>query len=235
MVDAYDGFDFDEDVLYIPINTIPNQGNVKYEGHGVNFYMPADFLIQIAGKDNSRIMVDAYYDANHYLNAKAEVIEPNLDYSEPNSGLFNPMMLTLSRELYLPQEKKTVPYSDYETGKLTYGNGNPESEEYNSMVDFIEKDGNVEIRIPWQLLNVMDPSTKHIIGDIYKNDGVEPLSLDSLYIGAGIKKKGQTEDIYISFAAYSWASWDMPTYHERLKDSYFILKDEFEKVGKSYK
>lgn len=39
--------------------------------------------------------------------------------------------------------------------------------------DFYEKDSKIEIRILWQLLNVMDPSTKSIMADLYKNNGIK--------------------------------------------------------------
>jgi len=36
----------------------------------------------------------------------------------------------------------------------------------------------MNIRIPWQLLNVMDPSTIRIMVDLYKNKGIIPQKVD---------------------------------------------------------
>ncbi len=107
----------------------------------------------------------------------------------------------------------------YETGKLKYGNANPNAEDYDSLSDFYAKDSCVEIRIPWQLLNVADPVKMFIHDDYYENYGVEYLSISHIAVGAGdgkttihmvpadIKPLGKT-----------------PFYHERLKKSYDLIK-----------
>ena len=56
---------------------------------------------------------------------------------------------------------------------LSLGDANPEHDDYNSLTDYAVKNGNVEIRIPWQLLNVMDPSTKQVMGDLYENGKIQ--------------------------------------------------------------
>ena len=47
------------------------------------------------------------------------------EIEKKNSGIFDSIFLCLNRELYLPVDKKTLPFSKYETGKLKFGNGNP--------------------------------------------------------------------------------------------------------------
>ena len=107
-----------------------------------------------------------------------------------------------------------------ETGKLVYGNGDPESENYNSLADFIFFDGGAEIRIPWNLLNFSDPSRKHIHDDYYENYGVEKLKIDSLFIGVGTPD-GEGE---IKMNQYDLKEWgNSLKYRERLKKSYYML------------
>ena len=56
--------------------------------------------------------------------------------------------------------------------------------------------------------------------DYYKNYGIKEMNIDKLYIGLGY------EDEDIELKKFNLAGWDKNvTYHERLKDSYFILKD----------
>ena len=110
----------------------------------------------------------------------------------------------------------------------------------------------LELRIPWQLLNFRDPSKHEIIGDLwgkglsasetikemklaivtYKPDGAgQPegpggLETTSVY---PIANEGEihSSDMY----RYQWADWDMPQYHERLKKSYYIMKDLYGKIS----
>lgn len=217
-------FDFTKDNLIIPIDTVQNQGNLIF--NGVGFNKAADFVISINGKDKSQILVDPYYDSFQYLyGEKLNMISKNKEYDIKNSGKFMPMYLCLNKELYLPQDKVKIPFSKYETGKLFYGDGNPKNSDYNSLADFSVKDNIVEIRIPWQMLNVMDPSTKMIMNDLHI-DGIKPIKTEGIYAGIGILKENiPIPTIEMNF--YSWNPWEIPTYHERLKPSYYILKDAF--------
>lgn len=215
-------YNFDTDTLVIPVDTLQNQGNSS--NNGVNFAQAADFLISINGKDNSRIMVDAYYDSFQQIYGKQlNLIPQNPDFTVKNSGNFVPMYLCLNKGLYLPEDQVNLPFEQYETGKLAYGDGNPASSDFNSLADFCVKDNSLEIRIPWQLLNFMDPSTKTVMNDLHIN-GIQPVKTDGIYAGVGILGK---TDANPAMNFYTWQDWDVPVYHERLKPSYYILKDAF--------
>ena len=221
-------FDFNKDSLFIPIDTIHGQGNSIDKSRNLEFERGADFLIQIKGENDSKILVDAYYDSFYYLyGEQLNMIETNAKYEQKDSGIFNPMYHCLSREIYLPEDKKTIPFSKYETGSLQFGNGNPEEDGYDSMTDFAYLDGCLEVRIPWQMLNVMDPSTKAIMGDLYANQAIEPQISEKIYLGAAVLKEGSVISKEINMSSVAWSGWKMPTYHERLKPSYYILKEAF--------
>ena len=114
----------------------------------------------------------------------------------------------------------------YETGKLTYGNANPNAEDFNSLADFCAGIGFVEIKIPWALLNFADPSQMKIHDDYYECYGVEYLRISSMRVGAGdgseLIEMAPVELIPLG---------KKPTYHERLKESYYILQSEWTKIG----
>ena len=217
-------FNIEKDSLVIPIDTIANQGNLNLGEF--RFERDADFIITIHGKDKSKILVDPYYDSFQYIyGAQLGMIPVEKSFHLKNSGEFVPIYLCLNKELYLPEDKAAIPFQRYETGELTYGDANPSSSGYNSLADFCVKENHIEIRIPWQLLNVMDPSTKMIMNDLHL-DGIKPTKIQGIYAGAGIGGgNGQIRDIKMNL--YSWNDWDAPIYHERLKSSYYILKDAF--------
>ena len=225
------GFDLEKDTLLIPIDSIDDQGNTMDKDSGLVFEKPADFLIEINGKDNSRILVDSYYDSYYFLyGEKLKMIENHPEYKQKDNGMFNPMMLCLSRAIYLPEDKRTIPFSSYETGKLVLGDANPLHETYNSLTDFAVKDGNVEVRIPWQLLNVMDPSTKSIMQDLYKNNSIQAEMISSMNVGVVELKNGENLKEPVKMNPYTWNNWTVPTYHERLKPSYYILQEAFKNI-----
>jgi hypothetical protein len=218
-----ESIDFRKEKIYIPIDTIEGQGNTKLTDGSISFDRPADFMIEIDGRFNSRIMVDAYYDSFYYLYGhKLKMIPEVAEYTTKDSGIFNRMYHNLSREFVLPDDGRIIPFTQYETGLLTYGNANPKAKNFNSLSDFNVGDGVVEIRIPWQLLNVMNPADKLIMDDLYESDGINPTSITNMYLGVGVVNESR-----IDMGYYGWYKWDLPTFHERLKESYFILKDEF--------
>ena len=223
-------FNQENNTVLIPISSIQNQGNTIYGKYNIQLKRPTDFIIEINGKDESRVVVDAYYDSYYYLYAKHNKMIPvNTAYEVNNSHIFNPEYLCINRQEYLPDDKVTLPFKKYETGKLVYGNSNPDSANYNSLADFIINGDNIEIRIPWQLLNVEDPSSKMIMDNLYKN-GIQPIKTNGFYIGGilldGNKKVIDSTDMNI----YSWQEWENPSYHERLKPSYYTMKDALEKI-----
>jgi len=69
----------------------------------------------------------------------------------------------------------------------------------------------------------MDPSTKMVMNDLHLN-GIQPVKTDGIYAGVGILGKN---DANLAMNFYTWQDWDVPVYHERLKPSYYILKDAF--------
>ncbi|MDD6095786.1 MAG: family 2 glycosyl transferase [Clostridia bacterium] len=227
MLDMED-YDFENETLLIPVNTIADQGNTKSSQFNAEFDEGADFLICINGKDNSHIYVDKYYDAfNYYFleSKKLSDIKAEENANEKDSGVFDIMRLCYGYNLTVKGTGETVPDKAYETGKLRYGNGNPGSKNYKSLSDYCYGDGKLEIRIPWQLLNVMDPSGKQQISDFWQTQVISPQSFEGFDIGFAYKSDG-SETVSVSLSgSYEYSGWNTPSWHERLKPAYYELQD----------
>ena len=230
MLDA-GNYDFEKDTLLIPINTIADQGNLKAAQYNAEFDTAADFLIYINGNNNSHIYVDRYYDAfNYYFleSKKLSDIKAEENAGVKNSGMFDIMRLCYGYNLTVKGTNQVVPDKAYETGKLRYGNGNPKAQEYKSLSDFYFKNGKLEIRIPWQLLNVMDPSGKQQISDFRKTQVISPQAYQSFDFGFAYRTG--TESLKITLGgSYEYNGWNTPTWHERLKPAYYELQNYFKK------
>lgn len=230
MLDA-GNYDFEKDTLLIPINTIADQGNLKAAQYNAEFDAAADFLIYINGKDNSHIYVDRYYDAfNYYFleSKKLSDIKAEENAGVKNSGMFDIMRLCYGYNLTVKGTNQVVPDKAYETGKLRYGNGNPKAQEYKSLSDFYFKNGKLEIRIPWQLLNVMDPSGKQQISDFRKTQVISPQAYQSFDFGFAYRTGAESLKITLG-GSYEYNGWNTPTWHERLKPAYYELQNYFKK------
>lgn len=218
------------EAIYIPIDTTQKSGSDNSPESLVSFDRLADFLVEIKGKDSSRLLVQKYYDSTRAMYEKSiSGVDPYVDIPDPNSSEFNVarMVLKKSPDPLVNLQKMTLEQRflfnlspTYETGILNYGNGNPNSNDFYSQADFIFGSDCVEIRIPWQLLNFSDPSEMMIHDDFYQNYGVEKMHIDKMYVGVG--NSGEKS---IEMNAVELRGWGKHIdYHERLKQSYYIIQ-----------
>ena len=94
---------------------------------------------------------------------------------------------------------------------------------FNSLADFCIDGDNIEIKIPWQLLNFSNPSEMMIHDDYYKNYGVEEIQIDKMYVGIGTNENKNERIEMDDFSLVGWGK--NVTYHERLKESYYMIKE----------
>ncbi len=205
----------------------------------------ADFVVRLAGPDDSQLLVDSRYD----VFAREFGQEANLPlaaYRDGSAG-FVPIRETINRGYTVPANDKRVPFEAIETGRLRYGNGNPDGASYDSLTDIhVDASGNaIEGRLPWTLLNVADPSSKQRIATDW-DDGLGTVPFDGVTVCAVtftpesensrraaltggttnvIDQIPAREGSVITSAAYEWEPWNQPAYEERLKESYDELRD----------
>ncbi|UQZ37735.1 hypothetical protein C2I18_27525 [Paenibacillus sp. PK3_47] len=238
----------------IAFNTLQGQGNTDLPNEtGVRTEEGIDFVVQLQGEDSSRIVVDSYYDLFQFQ--YGESIEALSYPIAQNSGIFHPVRLALNKQLTIPSTGEEVPFSFYETGKLLQGNGNPEAEDYNSLADFFVNPDKamIELRLPWSLLNVKDPSTREIHGNVWDGGLQNSSFIEGIDIAVITYKPGAdgnaaplgsssgTLRAADSFPAtgmsgqlgtmsrYEWEGWDLPQSKERLKQSYAVIQELYGK------
>lgn len=229
MIKSLDKFDFDKNEIYIDLDVTPKSGVEQSSQFNLTFETPVDFIIDINGKEDSRLYVHEYYNEFTFnKNKKLNKIRPDLMNHKYDMDEFSKIFIEVSPKTYVESLNSFIDEVNYETGKLVHGNTNPSSEEFNSISDFYIGDNYVEIRIPWALLNFMDPSTKQIKDDFYKEFKTKALQIKELNVGCTIKENGLIVK-RLKSKPYDLDGWIMPKYHERLKESYYILKEELNK------
>jgi len=216
--------------LYIPIDVTPKSGSKTSNSPRLTFEREVDFLLCLEGRDNSRMLVQSRYEAireNYLKEITGE--DPFVRIPSKDAADFVPIQMLckndkLADETMTDEEiKKISLYDTYETGKLVLGNGNPYSTEYNSLADFCYGTDMVEIRIPWQLLNFYNPADMEVHDDYYVNYGVEGMKITELYMGLSEQNQEQPSPM----AKVKLVGWDNVSYHERLKQSYEMIKERW--------
>lgn len=214
--------------LYIPIDTTQKTGSTYCKKYDLKFENEADFVIVIDGKENSRVLVQERYEILRAMsNREVNGISAYIEIPDKHTSIFKEINLLLQTATLLETGNKEARAEIYETGKLTYGNANPEAEDFNSLADFCINGDNIEIKIPWQLLNFSNPSEMKIHDDYYEKYGVEEIQIDKMYIGIGEEAEKEQR---IPMQAKELVGWGRNvTYHERLKKSYYMVKDMWTK------
>lgn len=218
-------FDFENEVLYLPIDITPKSGSSYCENNGLLFDRAADFLLTISGRYNSRLQVQERYEV--LRSTYSENVYKFDTYIEENvpdkdSPKFVNIDMILKAEVFSDEEGTEVRSEVFETGILEYGNANPKSKYFNSLADFIVSGDYVEIKLPWQLLNFADPSRMTVHDDYYDdNYGIEYITIEEMYIGLS----DGSGDRRIPLHVQKLEGWENKvTFHERLKPSYYILQ-----------
>ena len=218
--------DFEKETLYLPVDTTQKTGSSYCKNYGLFFDRAADFILVINGKNSSRIQVQERYESlrstySQNVSQFDTYVEGN--QPEPDSPLFVNIDMILQTATVLLLGDNSAAAETFETGLLTYGDANPEHPYFNSLADFICSGDYIEVKLPWQILNFADPSKMEIHDDYYDdNYGVKYQKIDRLYAGIGtVHTKGRVH--MEPLALEGWKN-DV-TYHERLKSSYYMLKE----------
>lgn len=217
--------------IYIPIDTTQNSGASMYSESGeVQFNRFADFVIKIEKNHEGEVLVHEYYDSIRamYENNITGVLQYS-NVPDKNINNFVSIRALLKRSVdsninissMTPKQRELYRrYIIYYTGKLTHGNSNPESGEFNSLADYYFGNECLEIKIPWSLINFSAPNKMLIHDDYYKNYGVENIKIDEIYLGVG--KLHDT----INLEKFELSEWqDDVNVTEKLKKSYYIIKE----------
>lgn len=218
---------FENDRYCIPIDVTPKSGSTTCSSLDLSFSRPADFLIEIQGKEHSRILVQERYDAlrstySMEVNGFDTYIEGNIP--SVDSAEFVDIRLPLQEPVSLVYgSDRRITADSYITGKLLYGNGNPDSSAYLSNSDFISSGNNIELRIPWQLLNFSDPTSGEIHDDYYENYGISYMHVDSIYAGIS-RGASDGETVYLNEYRLP-KTRSRPITEERLKEAYYAMQE----------
>lgn len=243
------------------IDTIdPFRGDSRLDPDGkLQTERRVEFQVRIHSATDVQLLVDRPYD----MVGAGQVREPWQKYRSVTNddGQFN--LLQARTNGTYTWHKETATGTDFlplagdkaqETGRLRTG---PQSQESGSNFWFNVASNTLELRIPWQWLNVTDPSQRWVIEDegkitgqigtaatpgfgiavaSYGGEGEAEISVtDTLPLATQtVANDGKSKAWLIPAKGtidYSWATWDTPPpVTERRKKSFVVLRDNLPTV-----
>lgn len=219
-------FDFNKSSIHIAIDTYDRKkGDHKLPFLDKDLDRGAEFLINFINKDSAEILVDEKYSV--YSDIYNDYV-PVYASKENRDGKFVRQILLSNRERESLEGFKTQRIV-YDRSSLIYGNSG-EYETSNSNWFWNDADKILEIRIPWHLLNVSDPSSLSVLDDREGTADIESTQTNGFNIYSFITDKQDNNVIQIpenKSEFYIWNKWETPWYKTRFKKSYFMFKELF--------
>jgi hypothetical protein len=216
-------------------------GQHRLPGSGVQSQIGFEFLIDLAGPERGTIAVTPDYQRHDFRVDPATGDDFGRFFRRPvltrnrTDGRFDSLFVITNRARF-GRDGTFFPARGYDRGRLRYG-----TQAGSTLADWYldENSGLLQIRIPWDLLNVTDPSTGTILLDGRTRGDYGTVTAGKFHIGVVLYSKpaGRRPKLVGAlpaltrgtwraddFAGWRWQGWAEPRWHGRLKPVYDSLR-----------
>lgn len=195
-------------------------------GLGLGSEAGLEFVVRVQG-GTAELQVDNTYDLFTHRYARPYRSRANDD------GLFVGPRTESNRER-IGRDGTVFPPHRQEIGGLRRGTQDRRDPAFDSLTEWQRGPGMVELRIPWGLLNVSDPSTHQVVHDSEPpGDEVGRLTTDGFRVllvaldDAGRVRRSlpaAAEQVVPAPPLFTWPAWEQPTFHTYRKPGFALLK-----------
>lgn len=207
--------------IEIGIDTwLPNRGQHRLPASGDVSRAGFEFAIDLRTADIARMLVAPGYNRYAPVADLASGDDFGHFYRRPvtvtdrRDGRFDSMFVVTNRSRY-GRDGTFFPASGVDRGGLRFG-----TDSASTLSDWYYDSaaGLLELRVPWDLLNVTDPSTRTLLMDQQVSGPFGTVTADSFHFAVvRYRKRDRSVVDRIQPAAWTWRGWDAPTSHARLK------------------
>ena len=240
---------------WIALNTLPGEsGSRQLPGVGVRVESGANFLIQLAGPAASRILIADNYNPNQPfpVSGRPGVMriwrKQGMSLGVSNSARFENITVEANPSRY-GRDGTEFPSINYDRSPLAYGTADRSSPDFSShaMWNAYPERGMIEVRIPWGLLLMSDPSRLQALGGtdqqwVPLSKTTSGVSIAAFQVGV-TSVSGRVRRSVISslppvrdgqladMPTYAWRSWNEVEYRPYFKQAYFALQKAFAELA----
>ena len=243
-------FPWDSTRIQIAIDTYrPDLGQTVLPTSGLRSGAAFEFLVELNGPADAQLKILPEY--NPYMPHRlvesgaffGEHVRRPILSTRRFDGVFD-SLYTLTNRPRFSDAGQLIPGSGVNLGRLRYATAAE-----NSLADwwYDAEAGILELRLPWGMLNVSDPSSRQVLFESDPAQALEErsgapastlthLPTDGFRFGAVALRPGPSIigtipalDEYgnwplTHFTTWAWAGWETPTWHEYLKPAYGALQ-----------
>jgi len=233
-------FPWDSLGIQLAIDTyMPRVGQHRLPASGVRSEVGFEFLVDLEGPNRAAMKVTPDYNRHDSRIDQATGDDFGRFSRRPvvsrNRGdaRFDSLFVITNRARF-GRDGKFYPARGYDRGRLLHG-----TELASTLADWYldERAGLLQLRIPWDLLNVTDPSTRTLLYDRRTSGDYGTAKASDFRVGVVLYQKGGVPRIVgalpelkqgvwptSGFVPWRWKGWAEPRYHSRLKPVYDSLR-----------
>ncbi|HVX87845.1 MAG TPA: tetratricopeptide repeat protein, partial [Gemmatimonadales bacterium] len=233
-------FPWDREGIQLAFDTYRRDLGQRSLPSGVRSEVGFEFLVDLVGPDSSRMRVTPDYTPYRALPSPADrgddyaVFYHRPAASRPREdGAWAPMEVITNRARF-GRDGTFYPAQGVDRGVLRYG-----TETASSLSDwwYDEATGTIELRIPWGLLNVTDPSTRTVLHDSLGVGDFGTTITDGIAVGVVRYARARRPQPIAAtptlrgrwareqFHPFLSPTWEEPTWHSRLKPVYEAMRE----------
>jgi len=195
-----------------------------------------EFLVDLAGRDASFVTVIEPYEPYARVDSGPVASPPVRDAA----ASFVHLMLETNRER-IGRDGTRYPALRVDRGALRQGSLDPDAKGFDTLTDFAvgAATGTIELRLPWALLNVTDPSSRRVLHQPAVHDPpFDTIATDGLRIYAFARDPASAARKPLSrlpaagdpAPLFTWERWDVPRYRSELKHGAAAIRDGLRRI-----
>jgi hypothetical protein len=231
-------FNWDSAGIQIALDTyLPRVGQHLLPGSSIRSEIGFEFLVDLGSPESADVYVTPDY--NRHSRVDSVTGDDRGGFSrrpvitrDRTDARFEHLYVITNRARF-GRDGTFFPAQGYDRGRMRFGT---EAESTNSDWYFDSRMGLLQIRIPWDLLNVTDPSTRTLLFDKRTTGKFGTVVAEDWHAGVVVYTKGGAEvrgalpEIIEgvwrrhSFTPWRWVTWTEPRHHSRLKPVFDSLK-----------
>ncbi len=188
-----------------------------------------EFMLELRGPDKSRLLVDSPYNLYRVLNSYRVYNRPFR--TRPNAdGVYDSMLVTSNRRR-IGRNRVVYPAHTYDRGLLRHARES-ETTLADWFADTLTK--TIEIRLPWGMLHVMDPSSHTVLYGDSASGEVAGTTTDGFRFvvqsfdprnprGTGARLPNEGAPV----PTWHWEAWEVPRWYAELKPVFETMQRTF--------
>ena len=204
----------------------PAVGQHRLPRSGAESARGFEFLVDLPGPDSGTVRVLPEYNRYAAPAARGEddlgrFLRRPIVTADRRDGRFDPLFVYTNRSRF-GRDGTFFPAQGVDRGVLRHGTGSAStlSDWY-----FDAKARMIQVRLPWDLLNVTDPSSRTIVLDTAATGEIGTATADAFHFTAVVyRRDAPARPAVTESAPWRWTGWTEPVWHARLKPVHAALR-----------